>query len=439
MKFLHAHVRWCVVALLFVTAVVSYLDRMVLSVLAPTLRSSLGFGDVEYSYVVSSFLAAYAIGLTFCGRLIDRYGVKLMIICALAFWSFSGAIHAVATGWLSLVVFRILLGVGESFNSPAAGKTVAEWIPRRERGLCMAIASNGNMVGAVIAPPLVAGITLLLGWRWAFVVTGGIGLVVCWVWRRFYHSPDAHPALTEPERALILSDRKAPMASERVVPRPSVLALFSNRTCRGFFLARLLIDPISYFFIFWLPSYLQQERHFSIALIGIVGWLPFLASDVGGPGGGALSDWLVRRGLAPQRARLSLMFLAACCMPAAIIAALTPWAWVSVVCIALVLGAQSCWMANQLTYMSESVPRGHVASMLALSTLGGSLGGIAANLMAGRLIHSIGYLPVFCILAFCHLLAWLVLYFTTRQGSSNESVDSSARGSFRAPSSTGLP
>jgi len=415
MNFLRTHVRWCVVALLFVTAAVSYLDRMVLSVLAPTLRSSLGFGDVEYSYVVSSFLAAYAIGLTFCGRLLDKYGVKLMLICALAFWSIAGASHAAAVGWLSLAAFRFLLGLGESFNSPAAGKTVAEWIPQRERGLCMAIASNGNMVGAILAPPIVAGITLCLGWRWAFVVTGGLGLVLCWVWKRFYHSPDRHFLVSESERAVILSGRAMPAASSKNEPRPSVLALFSNRACLGFFLARLLTDPISYFFIFWLPSYLQQERHFSMALIGAVGWMPFLASDIGGPGGGALSDWLVRRGVKPHRARLALMLFAATCMPAAIVAALTPWAWMSVACIGLVLGAQSCWMANQLTYMSELVPRGHVASILALSTLGGSLGGILANLMAGRVIHSVGYLPVFCILAFCHLTAWLILRLTTRR------------------------
>ena len=149
-------------------------------------------------------------------------------------------------------------------------------------------------------------------------------------------------------------------------------------------MARLLTDPIVYFFTFWLFSYLKTERHFTLAMIGAVGWIPFLASGIGGPGGGALSDWLVRRGWQPRRARLALMLLAACAMPVSIVAVLTPNAWLSIACIALILGSQSCWMANQLTLISESVPRTHAASLLALSALGGSIGGIAANRIAVR-------------------------------------------------------
>ena len=178
----------------------------------------------------------------------------------------------------------------------------------------------------------------------------------------------------------------------------------------------MLTDPIVYFFTFWLFSYLKTERNFTLAMIGAVGWIPFLASDIGGPGGGALSDWLVRRGWQPRRARLALMLLAACAMPVSIVAVLTPSAWLSIACIALILGSQSCWMANQLTLISESVPRTHAASLLALSALGGSIGGIAANLLAGRTIHAAGYVPVFCTLGFCHLTAFAVLLLTGRKG-----------------------
>ena len=171
-----------------------------------------------------------------------------------------------------------------------------------------------------------------------------------------------------------------------------------------------------YFFMFWLFSYLKEERHFTMAMIGAVGWIPFLASDIGGPGGGALSDWLVRRGWRPRRARLALMFFAACVMPVSILAVLTPNAWLSIACIALILGSQSCWMANQLTLISESVPRTHAASLLALSALGGSIGGIVANLLAGRAIDAMGYVPVFCAIGFCHLVAIAILVVTGRVG-----------------------
>lgn len=418
MSFLRTHLRWGVVALLFFTAMLNNLDRMVLSVLAPTLKENLSFGDVEYSYVVAAFLAAYAIGYTFCGKVLDRVGVKLGIMGALVFWSLAGMGHAAAVGWFSLAAFRFLLGLGESFNSPAGVKAIAEWVPRRERGLSMAVFSNGNVLGSILAPPLVACLSIHFGWRWAFVVTGGFGLVLWAVWHRFYHSPERHPRITDEERELIAADQRevaaAAIARVDASAKPSMLSLFRQRACVGFFVARLLTDPITYFFAFWLPSYLKAERGFTLAMIGAVGWIPFLASDVGGPGGGALSDWLVRRGWRPRTARLALMLFAAGCMPAAVLAVFTPNAWLSIACIALVLGAQSCWMANQLTLISESVPRTHVASLLALSAMGGSIGGIAANLFAGRVIGAIGYVPVFCTLAFCHITAFIVLLLSRK-------------------------
>ena len=414
MNFLRMHLRWGVVALLFFTALLNNLDRMVLSVLAPTLKANLGFGDVEYSYVVSAFLAAYALGYTFCGKVLDRVGVKLGMMGALLFWSVAGMGHAAAVGWLSLATFRFLLGLGESFNSPGGVKAISEWIPRRERGLCMAVFSNGNVMGSIIAPPLVTFLLLHMGWRWAFVITGGLGIGLWAVWRLVYHSPECHPRLTEEERSLIIADRQEANGKSGDAPKGSFFELLRQPKCAGFFAARLLTDPITYFFTFWLFSYLKEARSFTPVMIAAVGWIPFLASDFGGPGGGALSDWLVRRGWHPRRARLALMLLAACVMPVAVVAVLTPSAWLSIACIALILGAQSCWMANQLTLISESVPRTHAATLLALSALGGSIGGIAANLLAGRAIHAAGYVPVFCTIGFCHLAAFAILLITGR-------------------------
>lgn len=414
-RFLLTHLRWGVVVLLFFTAMLNNLDRMVLSILAPTLKDSLSFGPQEYSYIVAAFLAAYAIGYTFCGKVLDRVGVKVGIMAALVFWSLAGMGHAAAVGWLSLAAFRFLLGLGESFNSPAGVKAIAEWVPKRERGLSMAVFSNGNVLGSILAPPLVAFLCLHYGWRWAFIVTGSLGLVLWFVWHRFYHSPENHPLLTDAERQLIRSGTTVASFDSGITEAESSV---DKRSCWrlaiAFLVARMLTDPITYFFAFWLPSYLQEARGFSLSMIGAVAWIPFLASDVGGPGGGALSDWLIRRGWNSRTARLSLMLLAATLTPAAAAAVFVPKAWMALVCIALVLGAQSCWMANQLTLISESVPKSRTASLLALSAMGGSVGGILANLLAGRVIGVVGYVPVFCVLAFCHLMAWVVLVFAGR-------------------------
>jgi ACS family hexuronate transporter-like MFS transporter len=356
---------------------------------------------------VSAFLAAYTLGYAFCGRVLDRIGVKLGLALALGFWSLAGGLHAAATGWLSLAVCRFLLGLGESFNSPAGVKALAEWVPPRERGLSMAVFSNGNIIGAILAPPLVSIVALHFGWRWAFVVTGALGLGLLVVWWRWYDAPDRQPRLTAAERDYI----QARPAAAPVAPaaKISMLQLLGQPLCLGFFFVRMLTDSTSYFFSFWLPDYLTHSRGFTLALIGLVGWLPFLASDIGGPGGGALSDWLIRRGWEPARARRRMMLIAACLMPLAAVAVRVDSAALAIALIAVLLAAQSCWMANQLALISESISRENVATLLALSALGGSLGGVVFNLLTGRAVAAWGYVPVFTFLGALHLTAYAVL------------------------------
>lgn len=411
-EFLRSHQRWCVVALLFVVAAVNNLDRQALSVLAGTLKKELGFGNVEYSYITSAFLAAYALGYAFCGRLIDRWGVKLALAAALAFWSLAGMLHAGALGWLSLACFRFLLGLGESFNSPAGVKAIAEWIPPRERGLSMAVFSNGNIFGAILAPPLVSFLAIRFGWQWGFIGTGLAGFALLILWWRFYDHPDQHRSVTPAERTYI---RTQLAAAAPPVPKQSMWKLLRHPLCLGFFIARFLTDPTTYFFSFWLPDYLQHSRGFTLAMIGLVAWIPFLASDVGGPGGGALSDFLVRRGWATKRARLTLMALAALAMPLAAVAVRVETVWLAIALIAVLLAAQSCWMANQLTLISESVPRENVGTLLALTALGGSVGGIVSNLLTGRVLDTYGYVPVFTALGTLHVTAFVVLLWSQRR------------------------
>lgn len=400
------HQRWLIVLLLFLVAAVNNLDRQTLSVLAPTLRTELGFGPEQYSYIVTGFLIAYTLGYSFCGKVLDRAGIKLGLAAALAFWSLSGMLHAAATGWISLVIFRTMLGLGESFNSPAGVKAISEWIPPQERGLSMAVFSNGNVLGAIIAPPLVAALTLHFGWRWAFIATGLAGLGLLIVWWRFYESPEQHRGLGEEERLYIAESRSSLHAA---VPSVSMLTLLRQPLCIGFFLARFLTDSISYFYSFWLPDYLTHSRHFSLALIGLIGWIPFLASDIGGPGGGALSDWMIWRGWNPVKARFTMMLAAACLMPLALVAVRIESSTACVALIALLLGAQSCWMANQLAAISESVSRENVATMLSLSAMGGSLGGILSTLWTGQALAQYGYVPIFTVLGGVPLLAFGIL------------------------------
>lgn len=405
--------RWRIVALLFFLSAINYLDRQTLSVLSKTLRETLGFTAVEYSYVVTAFLVAYSIGYVFCGTIIDRIGVRLAVLLALAAWSLAGMGHALATTWIGLLGWRFALGLGESFTSPCGIKALAEWAPKRERGLSVAIFSNGNIFGAIIAPPFVSLVALKFGWQAAFIVTGAIGFVYLAFWWVLYDAPEKQARLPAGERAYILAERNSP--SNAVTKKISFIDALKHPAVLGLFIARFLTDSLSFFFSFWLPEYLQTERGFSLAMIGLFGWIPFLASDIGGPGGGALSDWLVRRGWKPADARRRMMLIAACLMPCSLVAVHAPSAYVALALIGVILAAQSCWMANILTLVSETFPREHVGTYLSVSALGGSIGGIVSTLAAGKIIHRAGYVPVFTALGFLHLVAFAAIVWCLRR------------------------
>ena len=259
---------------------------------------------------------------------------------------------------MALALWRFALGLGESFNAPCGIKAIAEWIPKRERGLSTAIFSNGNIIGAVVAPPLVAFIARKFGWQWTFITTGAAGFVYLGFWLLFYDAPEKQRRLPPAERDYILGER----GTAAIKPVISFLTALRHPAVLGFFIGRLLTDSLSFFFSFWLPEYLQSARGFSLAMVGLLGWIPFLASDIGGPGGGALSDWLVRRGWQPAAARLRMMLIAACLMPLALVAVHVPSAYIALGLIGVLLAAQSCWLNNLMTLMSETFPREQVAT-----------------------------------------------------------------------------
>ncbi len=410
-EFLRQHRRWGVVGLLFLFSVLNNLDRQTLAVLAATLQAQLRFGPIEYSYIVAAFLTAYSIGYFFCGRLIDRFGVKWCLAAALVFWSTAGMLHAAAAGWVTLAVFRALLGFGESFNVPAGVKAISEWIPPRERGLSIAVFTNGYVLGAMIAPPAVAVLTLYVGWRISFLFSGAVGFVLASIWLRFYYAPSDHPTLT-PEERKIVTDFKVGQI-EQAAATSSPWQVLRQPLGIGFFLAQFLTDPISFFLNFWLPSYLQS-RGLTLGMIGLVAWIPFLGADVGGPGGGLLSDWLVRRNWKPVEARSVLMLVSAVMMLLANFVMYADAIWLSIPLIAALFAAQSCWKANQLALIAESVPRVRVGSFVALSALGGSVGGVLTSLLSGRVIAAYGYMPVFVTISCLPLVAFSVLLISLR-------------------------
>jgi ACS family hexuronate transporter-like MFS transporter len=312
-----------------------------------------------------------------------------------------------------LAGFRFLLGLGESFNAPGGAKAIREWIPKKERALCMAVFSTGNIFGAIIAPPVVSFLALKFDWRPAFLITGSVGFIWLLFWLSNYRTPDHDPALSPAERQLILSGQDAPDTSRL---KPGFWDVFSHPLTIAFLSARLLTDSLPYFFSFWLPEFLRQSHGFGLAQIGMFAWIPYLAADLGGITGGASSDFLVRRGWRAVDARKRVLLVSACFTPAALVAVNAKSASLSLACIGLVLAAHSAWITNLLTLMTESMPPHLTGQVVALSGVGGSIGGIVSNLATGRLVTAFGYEPIFTFLAFVHLTAFALLFLLSKNG-----------------------
>ena len=304
--------RWYMVALLAMASELNYLDRQALSVLAQTIQDELGFTTIEYSYITSAFLTSYTVMYLVSGRLVDWLGSRKSFSLFVSGWSLATMLHFFARTPFQFASCRFLLGATEPANFPAGVKAVSEWFPLRERALAVGLFNAGTAVGAGLAAPLVSLVALTLGWRWAFVITGGIGLLWVIIWRRCYHLPKDHPRLSAEERTLILDGQPADQAPEPMMPWAQLLRLRTTWAC---VFARMLTDPVTYFFVFWTPKYLQQEQGFNLADIGKFSWIPFVALALGNICGGLVPNRLVRSGWTVNRARKTTMLAASLAMP----------------------------------------------------------------------------------------------------------------------------
>ena len=249
------HLRWWIVALLFLATAISYVDRQTLAVVAPTLRDDLGISNFGYARILSSFLIAYTIMQPVTGWMIDRIGTRKGFAVIMLWWSAAAMLHGFGRGVMSFSIFRFLLGAGEAGSWAACVRAVSEWLPKHERGLANGIWGAGTSVGLVVSVPFVAWITLWLGWRTAFVLTGLLGLVWVFVWWVVYRLPEQHPLITPPELELIRE-------SEPVAPSGShipYLSLLRSRSVWAVVLARFFADPNSWFYHYWLPEYFKTR------------------------------------------------------------------------------------------------------------------------------------------------------------------------------------
>ncbi len=399
--------RWLICALLFFATTINYVDRQVIGVLAKELEKIVGWSEIEYGNITAAFQAAYAVGLILSGKLIDRFGVKVGYAVALTIWSLAGMITAFARTPLHFGLCRALLGLGEAGNFPAAIKSVAEWFPKKERGLATGIFNAGTNVGAVIAPPTVAWIFVRFGWQWAFVLTGAIGLIWLAFWLPLYRKPQEHPKVSAAELAHIQSDPADPPG------KTPWLKLIPHRQAAAFAIAKYMTDPIWWFYLFWTPKFLSEKHDLDLSRLPLPLIVIYLIADVGSIGGGWLSSSLIKRGWSVNKARKTAMLLCALAVTPVVS---VPWIeslWPAVLLIGLAAAAHQGWSANVFCTVSDTFPRQAVGSVVGIGGMAGSVGGIMLAVLTGAVLQTSpgDYTVNFIIAGSAYLVALAIVHF----------------------------
>ncbi|MCI0391628.1 MAG: MFS transporter [Acidobacteria bacterium] len=402
------NLRWLIAALVFLSTVINYVDRQTLSVLAPLLTKDLGLSNIEYGWISQAFLIPYTAMFIVSGILIDRYGVKMVYAVATAWWSIAAMLHAVASSAMGLGVFRFLLGTAESANFVGAEKVAAEWYPPKDRGTLNGLVQAGTVTGALITPPIVVWLSERYGWRAAFLFTGSLGLFWVIAWLAIYHLPERHPRITEEELLLIRGGSpKAEDENAAGFVGARWIDFFSFRQTWGLLFARIISDPVWWFYLFWLPKYLTEGQGLTMKQMSYVVLLPYLASDFGSILGGWYSGRLIARGGKAVMSRRAVMLISALLMPFGLLLVLKPSTPATIALISLVLLAHSSWKTNLVTMTVDIFPRRVVASVHGIVATGGGIGGALFTTLAGYVIEWHSYTPILVLMGFLHPLAYL--------------------------------
>jgi MFS transporter, ACS family, hexuronate transporter len=394
--------RWVICGLLLLGVTKNYMDRQVLGVLKGPLQHDLGWNDIDYGNLVFAFQTAYAAGMIFMGRLIDRLGTRTGYAVAMVFWSLASMGHAIANSLSGFVIARSALGFGEAGVFPASIKCVAEWFPKKERALATGIFNAGTNIGAIITPLIVPWIAVHLGWRWAFVFTGALGFAWLALWLLIYRQPQNHFYCTDSEREYI--QRDAEISAGKI----KWAQLLPHKQTWAFAVGKFMTDPIWWFYLFWIPDYLQREHSLHLTQIGLPILVIYLISDVGSIGGGWLSSSLIRWGFSVNAARKWAMLLCALSvLPIASVYRLSGL-WPSTLVIGLAAAGHQGFSANLFTLSSDLFPSRAVASVVGIGGMAGAIGGMLIAEIVGHVLQWTGsYMVPFFMAASAYLLALL--------------------------------
>ncbi len=410
--------RWVILALVFFATTVNYLDRQVISLLKDDyLEPQFNWSETDYANIVVVFQLCYALGMLVVGWFIDKVGTKLGYALSLTIWSLAAIGHAFARSTVGFMVARGFLGISESGNFPAAIKTVAEWFPKKERALATGIFNSGTNVGAIIAPLSVPFIAAAWGWQEAFIITGAIGLIWLIFWFVMYEIPSKHKKLSKEEFEYIHSDKDETVENQNK-EKVSWFKLLTYRQTWAFVIGKFMTDPIWWFYLFWLPSFLNKQYGMTKTDYALPIAVVYTLTTVGSIFGGWLSGYFIGKGWPVYKARRTAMLVfALLVVPVVFAQALGTYSyWYAVLIIGLAAASHQAWSANIFTTTSDMFPKKAVASVTGIGGMAGAIGGILLSSLAGLLLDHFkalgnietGYYIMFIICGTAYLGAWVI-------------------------------
>jgi len=398
--------RWRIVALLFFATTINYIDRQVIGILKPYISEDLGWSETDYGYIVTAFQIAYAIGLITTGRFLDKFGTRIGYLWAIVVWSVAAMAHAAARGVISFASARFALGLGESANFPAAIKCVAEWFPKKERAFATGLFNSGSTVGAIIAPVIVSGISIALGWQWAFIITGSLGFIWIIFWLAYYNVPEKHPKLSKEELQFIIQDKVEGETEKNI----KWIDLFRYRQTIAICSTRFISDWVWWFFLFWIPDFLSKTHGINLREVVLPLIIIYAISSIGGIGGGWISSKFIKMGKSINFARKTTILICALIVLPVMLVSQISNLWIAVILISLAAAGHQGWAANIFTIVSDIYPKKAVGSMTGLSGFAGAVGGALSASFVGLILESTAsYFLIFLVASSVYLINWLII------------------------------
>lgn len=432
--------RWTICALLFFATTVNYLDRQVLSLLAPDLSKEFSWTNSDYANITAVFQFVYAISMLLVGRVIDRIGTKVAFVLAISVWSIGAIMHAfsvpmgegvgsmltslglaaVPVSIIGFMLSRAVLAIGEAGNFPAAIKATAEYFPKKERSFATGIFNSGANVGAILAPLTVPWIAAQWGWKAAFIIIGAVGFLWLIFWLVLYETPEKQTRMDPAELAYIQADDQVHTGTSTDDGKStSWFQLLGYRQTWAFAFGKFMTDGVWWFFLFWLPKYLSVQYGMQKTDIALPLAVLYSMTMIGSIGGGWFPTYFINKGYLPYDGRMKAMFVIALFPLVVLLAQPLGYIsfWIPVLLIGVGASAHQAWSANLFTTVSDMFPKKSVASIVGIGGMAGGMGGVLVSKLGGWLFDyygalgqiQTGYAIMFAICALAYLVAWTVM------------------------------